>query len=56
MIFELSVDKQDVEQIIGKRGNTVRAIRTIMMSASGKHGKRVWVEVKEYAALSCLVL
>jgi predicted RNA-binding protein YlqC (UPF0109 family) len=47
MIFELSVDKEDVGQVIGKRGHTVGAIRTIMMSAAGKHGKRVYVEVKE---------
>ncbi len=47
MIFELSVDKKDVGQIIGKRGYTVGAIRTIMASLGGKHGKRVYVEVKE---------
>jgi uncharacterized protein len=47
MIFELSVDKEDVGQVIGKRGYMVGAIRTIMMSAAGKIGKRVYVEVRE---------
>jgi predicted RNA-binding protein YlqC (UPF0109 family) len=47
MIFELSVDKQDVGQVIGRRGYIVGAIRTIMTSLGGKHGKRVYVEVKE---------
>ncbi len=47
MLFQLSVDKKDVGQIIGKRGYTVGAIRTIMSSLGGKHGKRVYVEVRE---------
>jgi predicted RNA-binding protein YlqC (UPF0109 family) len=47
LVFEIDVIKQDMGKIIGKRGNTIGAIRTIMMSAAGKIGKRVYVEVKE---------
>jgi predicted RNA-binding protein YlqC (UPF0109 family) len=47
MVFELSVAKADLGKIIGKRGHTIGAIRTIMMSVAGKIGKRVYVEVKE---------
>jgi predicted RNA-binding protein YlqC (UPF0109 family) len=47
MVFEIAVIKEDLGKIIGKRGRTVEAIRTIMMSAAGKIGKRVYVEVKE---------
>lgn len=47
MIFELAVDEKDVGQVIGKRGNTVGAIRKIMTSLGGKHGKRVYAEVQE---------
>jgi predicted RNA-binding protein YlqC (UPF0109 family) len=47
LVFEIAVIKQDMGKIIGKRGNTIGAIRTIMMSAAGKIGKRVYVEVKE---------
>jgi predicted RNA-binding protein YlqC (UPF0109 family) len=47
LVFEIAVFKQDMGKIIGKRGNTIGAIRTIMMSAAGKIGKRVYVEVKE---------
>jgi uncharacterized protein len=47
MVFEVAVVKSDLGKIIGKRGRTVEAIRTIMMSAAGKIGKRVYVEVRE---------
>jgi uncharacterized protein len=47
MVFEIAVIKEDLGKIIGKRGNTIGAIRTIMMSAAGKIGKRVYVEVRE---------
>jgi predicted RNA-binding protein YlqC (UPF0109 family) len=47
LMFEIAVDKADLGKVIGKRGQTIGAIRTIMMSAAGKIGKRVYVEVKE---------
>jgi predicted RNA-binding protein YlqC (UPF0109 family) len=47
MVFEIAVVKADLGKIIGKRGRTIEAIRMIMMSAAGKCGKRVYVEVKE---------
>jgi uncharacterized protein len=47
LILELSVAKKDLGKIIGKRGRTIAAIRTIMMAASAKHHKRIIVEVEE---------
>jgi len=47
LILELSVAKQDLGKIIGKRGKTIAAIRTIMMAASVKTKKRIIVEVEE---------
>lgn len=47
VMFEIAAVKSDVGKILGKRGRTIEAIRTIMMSAAGKIGKRVYVEVKE---------
>jgi uncharacterized protein len=47
LVFELAVTKEDLGKVIGKRGHTIGAIRTIMMSAAGKIGKRVYVEVRE---------
>lgn len=46
-VFEITVDKEDVGEVIGKRGYTVEAIRTIMTSIAGEHDKRVYIEVKE---------
>ena len=47
VVFEIAVIQTDLGKILGKRGRTIEAIRTIMMSAAGKIGKRVYVEVKE---------
>ncbi len=47
LMFEIAVNKGDLGKVIGKRGQTIGAIRTIMMSAAGKIGKRVYVEVRE---------
>ena len=47
LILELSVAKQDLGKIIGKKGANIGAIRTIMMAAAGKTNKRVIIEVIE---------
>lgn len=47
LILELSVAKQDLGKVIGKRGKMIAAIRTIMMAASAKIHKRIIVEVEE---------
>jgi predicted RNA-binding protein YlqC (UPF0109 family) len=47
IVFELSVAKEDLGKIIGKRGRNIGAIRTIMMALSGKIQKRIVVELTE---------
>jgi len=47
VVYELRVDKSDVGKIIGKKGNTARAIRTILNAAGRKTGKRVMLEIIE---------
>ena len=47
MVLELSVDKQDIGKVIGKKGRNIGAIRTIMNAASVKIQKRIIVEVLE---------
>lgn len=47
MILELSVAKQDIGKVIGKKGRNIGAIRTIMIAASGKIHKQVIVELLE---------
>ena len=45
MVLELSVAKQDIGKVIGKKGQNIGAIRTVLNAASGKMHKRIIVEV-----------
>lgn len=47
MVLELSVAKQDIGKVIGKKGLNIGAIRTVMNAASGKIHKRIIVELLE---------
>ena len=47
MVLELSVAKQDIGKLIGKKGRNIGAIRKIMIAASGKIHKRIVVELLE---------
>jgi uncharacterized protein len=47
MVIELSVAKQDIGKVIGKKGRNIGAIRTVMNAASAKIQKRIIVEVLE---------
>ncbi|MEJ2054824.1 MAG: KH domain-containing protein [Calditrichaceae bacterium] len=46
-IFELRVGSGDLGKLIGKHGQNIQAIRTILNSASAKIGKRVRIEILE---------
>ena len=46
-VLKLNVDKSDLGKIIGKKGNTARAIRTLLSAASGKARKRHFLEIVE---------
>ncbi len=46
-VFELRVAKNDIGKIIGKQGNTARAIRTILGATGTKLGKRFVLEILE---------
>ena len=47
IVIELSVAKQDLGKIIGRKGQNVQAIRTILNAASGKTRKRIILELLE---------
>jgi len=47
IVIELSVAKQDLGKIIGRKGQNVQAIRTILNAASGKTKKRIILELLE---------
>ncbi len=46
-VFELRVAKEDVGKVIGKKGRTVQAIRTILNATSGKVKKNHILEILE---------
>ncbi len=46
-VIELKVAKEDIGKIIGKRGRTAEAIRTILTGASAKLKKRCVLEIIE---------
>ncbi len=46
-IIELSVEKADIGKIIGKKGKTINAIRTLLMSVASRAGVRVNLEILE---------
>jgi predicted RNA-binding protein YlqC (UPF0109 family) len=46
-LFELRVSKKDIGKIIGKKGRTALAIRTILNAVSTKQGKRAELEIVE---------
>ncbi len=46
-IYELRASKSDIGKIIGKKGRTASAIRTIMNAVSARQGKRAVLEIIE---------
>ncbi|MCZ6766789.1 MAG: KH domain-containing protein [bacterium] len=46
-VMELSVDSSDLGKIIGKNGQTARAIRTLVNAAASKAGDKIIFEIKE---------
>lgn len=47
MIFELSVTKSDIGKVIGKKGKTAAALRTILSAVSAKNQKKVVLEIMD---------
>ena len=46
-VLELNVAKEDLGKVIGKKGRTAKAIRTILNAASAKEKKRAVLEIVE---------
>ena len=46
-VFELRVAKEDVGKVIGKKGRTAQAIRTILKATSGRVKKHHILEILE---------
>ncbi|MEF9427166.1 MAG: KH domain-containing protein [Candidatus Mariimomonas ferrooxydans] len=45
VVFELRVATSDIGKVIGKQGNTARAMRIILSAAGAKLGKRCVLEI-----------
>jgi predicted RNA-binding protein YlqC (UPF0109 family) len=44
-ILELKVAPEDIGKVIGKRGRIAKAIRTVLMAATARSGKRTELEI-----------
>lgn len=47
VVFELRVGSGDMGKVIGRRGQTAKALRTLLAAASAKYGKRSVLEILE---------
>lgn len=47
VIFRLHVGEQDVGKIIGRKGRTAQAMRTLLAAVAAKQGKRAILEIAE---------
>lgn len=45
IIYELSVNQDDMGKIIGKKGRIAKSLRTIVSAAAIKENKRVIIEI-----------
>ena len=46
-VYELRLDPQDVGKIIGRQGQTINAIRSLLLAGSAKQGLRCTLEIVE---------
>ena len=46
-IIEITTNPDDIGKVIGKKGRTIKALRTIVNAAAVKDDKRVTVEIVE---------
>ncbi|HEU4366161.1 MAG TPA: KH domain-containing protein [Candidatus Krumholzibacteria bacterium] len=47
IVMELSVNPEDLGKVIGKNGQTARAIRTLVNAAASKAGEKIIFEIRE---------
>jgi predicted RNA-binding protein YlqC (UPF0109 family) len=47
VVMELTVRPEDLGKVIGKNGQTARAIRTLVNAAASRAGEKIIFEIKE---------
>ncbi|HEY9167244.1 MAG TPA: KH domain-containing protein [Candidatus Kryptonia bacterium] len=45
VVFQLKVDQDDVGKVIGRKGRTANAIRTLLSAVAAREGKRAILEI-----------
>lgn len=45
--FRLAMRKSDVGKVIGRNGQTIHALRALLMSAASRHNQRATLEIIE---------
>ena len=45
IILELSVEKENMGKVIGRKGRIAKAIRTVVKACANRYGKKVSVEI-----------
>ena len=46
-VFRLAMRQTDVGRIIGRNGQTIRAIRALLSSAAARHGEKATLDIVE---------
>ena len=46
-ILELKVAKEDIGRVIGKQGNVIKSIRTLLNASAAKNNKKIALEIIE---------
>lgn len=47
IVFRLSVGAEDIGKVIGKKGRTAQAMRTLLAAVAAKEGKRAILEIED---------
>jgi hypothetical protein len=47
VIFTLKVGEEDVGRVIGRKGRTAQALRTLLSAVAAKEGKRAILEIAD---------
>lgn len=45
VVFEVQVNTEDAGKVIGKKGRTINALRTLVRAATSRHDKKVMMEL-----------
>jgi predicted RNA-binding protein YlqC (UPF0109 family) len=45
VVFQLKVDPEDVGKVIGRKGPTANAVRTLLSAIAAREGKRAILEI-----------